>query len=138
MTRYLVEPNLPCRDVIGDRFMASDMVYHQLLWGIPPERTYEAYVASSVRFPDLTVFVDTQPDTAYARLQRRAGDRRNRWDTLEAQKTVYELSHTVLFSGRFPKLSPVVRVDNNGSLEDTANRVDSEVMPLIQAWMKSQ
>lgn len=54
MTRYLVEPNLPYRDVIGDRFVASDMVYHQLLWGIPPERTYEAYAASAVRFPDLT------------------------------------------------------------------------------------
>jgi len=44
----------------------------------------------------------------------------------------------VLFSGRFPKLGPVVRVDNNGSFADTASRVDSEVLPLIQAWMNSQ
>ncbi|MEQ4305096.1 hypothetical protein ABNF97_27570 [Plantactinospora sp. B6F1] len=132
-TRYFVEPHLPFRHVVGDRYVASDMVYHRLLWDIPPERTYEAYAASSIRFPDLTVFVDTDPDTAYARLQNRAGDRRNRWDTLEAQKTLYEAFQEALFSGRYPRLGSVVRVDNRGSFEQTAAAVDRHVLPLVKA-----
>jgi dTMP kinase len=131
-TRSFVEPHLPYRHLIGDRYVGSDMVYHRLLWGIPSDTTYEAYAASGVRFPDLTVFVDTDPETAYERLQTRGGDRRNRWDTLEAQKTLYTAFNDILFSGRYPRLGPVVRIDNRGRPEDTRAIVDRDVLPLVQ------
>ncbi|WP_030378778.1 MULTISPECIES: dTMP kinase [unclassified Streptomyces] len=132
MTDRLIDPHLAERHVLGDRFVMSDMVYHQVLWDIPMDDTYQAYARSRVRFPDLTLFVDTAPETAVRRLMARGSDRRNRWDNLETQRRVHELfTHILYHSDRYPALGRIVVVDNSGDLETTFAHVDRVFLPWL-------
>jgi dTMP kinase len=124
-TRELVEPHLPLRHVIADRFIASDVVYHEALWGIDPTVTFGAYQRSRVRFPDCTVFVDTPPPEAFRRLIARGTGGRHRWDTPEVQEALYRAFRDA-FSGRFPWPGSIIVIDNARPLP--AVRADIERM----------
>ena len=132
----ILRVNLPHVPILVDRFIVSDMVYHQALWGTPPAQTYRAYCASSVRMPDCHVFVDTPPDLAFERLLARGTGGRNRWDYLDTQKRLYDTFQEVLFSGRFPALGQIRRIDNSGDREATSRAwlsVAYEILGLEEA-----
>jgi dTMP kinase len=116
----IIRVQLPHRPVLVDRFIASDMVYHQALWRISPAETYRAYCASRVRMPDCHFFVDTPPELAFERQVARGTGGKNRWDYLDTQKRLYETYEEVFFSGRFPSLGEVRRIDNSGDPAMTA------------------
>ncbi len=127
----IIRPQLRFRPVLSDRFLASDLVYHQVLWHIPPAETYRAFCSSRVRMPDVIVFVDTPPEIAFERLEKRGTGGKNRWDYLDKQKRLYELFCEVLFSGNFPALGKVVRIDNSGEKEETARAFLDALSPIL-------
>jgi dTMP kinase len=132
MTDKLITPHLTERHVVGDRFVMSDMVYHQVLWDIPTDDTYRAYARSRVRFPDLTLFIDTPPETAVERLMSRGTDRRNRWDNLETQRRVHSMfTHILDHRDRYSALGRIEVIDNSSDLNKTLVDVDQIVLPLL-------
>jgi len=116
----ILRVHLPHRPVLCDRFAPSDLVYHKLLWDISPTDTYQAYCRSRVRMPDHVFFVDTPPEVSFQRLVARGTGGKSRWDYLDKQKRLYELYQEVLFSGRFPLLGQVHRIDNSGDRSSAA------------------
>lgn len=127
----LVEPHLPWRPVLVDRYAASDIVYHQVLYGTPRRTTYEAYAGSRIRWPDLVVYLDTPPEVAVARMEARRPGQLNAWETLEKQRRVYDGFQEVLFGGGFATGAEVMRVDNTGDPEDAVRRVLDELVPRL-------
>lgn len=127
----LIAPNLPFRHVLADRYVVSDAVYNEVLWGIPHAETLGRYVTAKLLLPDLVVYLDTPPQLAFHRatLRRRGGtDTLHIWDTLAHQEQLYDVFQHVLQC--WP--TPVVRIDNRGSLEDTLRMTDEEV---ILPWL---
>lgn len=128
---HLIRPHLPFRHVLADRYVVSDAVYNEVLWGVPHTETLERYMRARVLLPDLVVYLDTPTQIAFdrANLRRRRGtDTIHVWDTLPHQERLYDLFQQIL--GRWP--SPVVRIDNSGSIDATLRSVDSEV---IEQWL---
>jgi dTMP kinase len=133
MTERLIVPHLADRHLLGDRFVLSDMVYHRILWDIPEEVTYAAYAGSRVRFPDLTIFVNTPPEVAVHRMAARRAARR-RWDALETQQRIHAAyTRIVSAADRFPVLGAIRVVDNSGSPQETMAQVNEIALPLLIA-----
>lgn len=131
MTERLILPHLADRHLLGDRFVMSDMVYHRILWDIPEEVTYAAYARSRVRFPDLTIFVDTPPEVAVRRMAAR-GSARRRWDALETQQRIHAAYTRIVGAPDcFSALGEIQVVENRGSLEDTLAQVNKIALPLL-------
>jgi dTMP kinase len=131
LTRRLLEPHLPWRPVICDRFVLSDIVYNELLYSIPVAETAEAYRASSVIEPDFMIFMDTPPEVAVARLDKRFQTQRHEWETFEKQQRIYAAFSGVLQQNPAGLKVKVLRLDNSGGLEETLQQVDSLVVPEI-------
>lgn len=129
--KHLIQPHLPFRHVLADRYIASDAVYNEVLWGVPHTETLERYMSADVLLPDLVVYLDTPTQVAFdrANLRRRGGtDTLHAWDTLAHQEHLYDVFQQVL--RRWP--TPVVRIDNRGSLDATLQAVDAEV---VAPWL---
>lgn len=136
LTRRLLEPHLPWRPVICDRLVLSDIVYNELLYGIPTKESAEAYRASSVLEPDFMIFMDTPPEAAIARLDKRFHTQRHEWETFEKQKRIYATFSDVLQQNPAGINAKVLRLDNSGGLEETLRQVDSLVIPEILAAVR--
>lgn len=112
--RRNVLPALETVAVIADRFIYSDAVYHQVLYGIPAEETLAHHRVLGTVQPDIVVFVDTDPDVAYERAVSRGMSLRaheNR-DTLRLLHRGYQ---AVLTEEALGADGPrIIRLDNNG------------------------
>jgi dTMP kinase len=64
----------PDRLILCDRYMLSSLVYQGLAGG-PLTIEEVAQINGGARQPDLTIFLDASPDTAYARIGSRGGPR---------------------------------------------------------------
>lgn len=69
--KYNIMPTLERRTVIADRFIASDCVYMQALYRIDADETFRKAVEKEIGMPDLTFFVDVEPEIAVERIQMR-------------------------------------------------------------------
>ncbi|MBP2471866.1 dTMP kinase [Crossiella equi] len=126
--RENIEPALATAGVLADRFVHSDAVYHDVLYGIPAERTLARHRELGTRLPDLVLFVDTDPDIAYQRVLRRNKASRPH-ETRETLRALREKYLAVLGRER----GPVLRVDNSGpAVERTAATVLTQVLPLFR------
>jgi dTMP kinase len=118
----IIAPQAAARIVLADRYLVSDVVYNEVLFGIPAERTWRAYRVPEIGFPDLTVSVEAPLDVCLGRIRARPNP--HRWETPEVQARVHRLFREALSAGP----GPVVRIRNDGPLEDTLAAVDAEVL----------
>jgi dTMP kinase len=125
----VVRRHIPWREVICDRFVLSDIVYQRVLWGVPTDLTLPAFERSRVARPDLTLFVDTPPDVALARLRLQPRRTTRFWDTVGHQRAVHELFHRLV--GDPGSFGPVLRVDNSESFDRTLAFVSEYVVERI-------
>jgi dTMP kinase len=130
-TERLVRPQLRYRHVLADRYIASDMAYLKILWDLSPEEILEAYVASTVAWPDLTIFVDTPPEIAFERSLKRGQGDWNRWDQLPEKARLYRTFHDIFESPSFLSCCKTAVIDNSGSFDDTLAQVQKHIIPLI-------
>ncbi|GAA3885588.1 dTMP kinase [Saccharothrix violaceirubra] len=108
--RENIAPALDTVGVLADRFVHSDVVYHDVLYGIPAARTLDHHRELGTRMPDVVLFVDTDPDVALDRIVKRNKAVRPH----ETQRTLRRLHAKYLefFATGVPS---VARIDNNGS-----------------------
>ncbi|HEU5323126.1 MAG TPA: hypothetical protein VFX28_20135 [Methylomirabilota bacterium] len=133
LTARILDPHLPWRPAICDRFVMSDVVYNEIVFGIARDDMAAAYRASAVREPDLVVFIDTPPEVAVERLRRRAHGQGHPWEALEPQRRVAAGFQAVLAQNPMALAAEVIRIDNAGDLARTLERVDALVLPRLLA-----
>lgn len=131
LTTEIINPHYPHRHVVVDRYILSDIVYHQLLYEIDARHTYKMYEASDVRWPDLTILVRTDVEIAQERKVHRNSGGWHRWDELERQRTIIHLYEELVANRALSLLHPIVILDNGGSRAKTLASVHSEVLPLL-------
>ncbi|QNR22520.1 deoxynucleoside kinase (plasmid) [Exiguobacterium sp. Helios] len=117
--------------IIADRSLVSDIVYHEVVFGIDPFVTYDMQRKLGVKMSDIIVFLDTPPDIAFQRINERQTDGFKFWETKETLKRLYDSYNQVLFSGRFPDVPEVKVIDNSGSEKETKRQVDQFIKELI-------
>ncbi|NUK32261.1 thymidylate kinase [Streptomyces lunaelactis] len=109
----LIEPSLPVRPVIADRWLLSELAFFTVKHGRPPKDTYAALTEHLGVVPDLTLVLDISPEAAMERAAARSGDAtRPDWDVLTIQAKVRDVYQSVTEApAGFPALGPVVRIN---------------------------
>jgi dTMP kinase len=111
--RQLIEPSLPVRPVIADRWMLSEMAFFAVKHGVRPDETYQALAPRLSLAVDMTLVLDMPAEASLVRAHDRAGDAtRADWDTLDVQERVRATYEAVVTRpADFPMLGAVVRLD---------------------------
>lgn len=109
----LIEPSLPVRPVIADRWLLSELAFFTVKHARPPKDTYAALTEHLGVVPDLTLVLDITPEAAMERAAGRSGDAtRPDWDVLTIQAKVRDVYQSVTEApAAFPALGPVVRIN---------------------------
>ncbi|MGB0638601.1 MAG: dTMP kinase [Myxococcota bacterium] len=113
--------------VITDRYYHSSLAYQSLAIGLP------AVAALNERFrpPDVTVFLDLEPEESLARILAR-GASLERFEALDRLRAIYEAYEAVLVHCR-ARGEHIVRIDARGSIEEVHYRV----VAAVEATMES-
>ncbi|MER6526628.1 dTMP kinase [Streptomyces sp. NPDC001508] len=122
----LISPSLPARPVIADRWLLSELAFFAVKHDRPPKETYAQLTKQLRLIPDLTLVLDTKPETAMDRAADRPGDAtRPDWDVMDVQARVREVYQSVTGApAAFPALGRVVRI----------NAAQDRATVLLTAW----
>lgn len=109
----LVQPSLPLRPVIADRWLLSELAFFAVKHDRTPGDTYAALAGTIPVVPDLTLVLDLDPDVTLERAGARSGDAtRDNWDVPEIQSRVHEIYQNVSRQPEaFPALGPMAALD---------------------------
>ncbi|MBD1373408.1 deoxynucleoside kinase [Hazenella sp. IB182357] len=123
--REMICPHLSYRSVISDRYILSDLVYHQQLYGISPVDTFEAYKNSGLVFPDYLIFIKTDPLEAYQRILNRNPNAIHKWERPEILTDLYQ---TFLECLDFMNCNVIILKNDSDftSLKDEVNKLFTE------------
>jgi len=127
LSQRVIVPHLACRHVVCDRFLASDVVYHEVMYGIPQHVSLSAYKQSMIKFPDITVFVDTPPEVAFERVRKRCTGGKHAWDRLDIQREL-QSKFRALFDSAITEFGRSVRIDNGGTREEAYAQLEDLVI----------
>ncbi|MFJ1662352.1 nucleoside/nucleotide kinase family protein [Streptomyces anthocyanicus] len=109
----LILPALPCRPVIADRWIISELAFFAVKHATPPERTYAALAPAVQIRADATLLLETTAEAAVARAAHRADDAaRPDWDNVPVQERVRAVHREITARPEaFGLLGPLVRID---------------------------
>lgn len=111
--------------VLSDRYVLSSIAY-QAAEGL--DAGWVAELNRGAFAPDLTVFIDTEPEVCMQRIEARGG-KPERFETLERLMTVLGHFRSHFQDHRFT--GDLLVVDGNGSIEAVA----AEVQSAVDTWM---
>jgi len=114
--------------VIADRYILSDAVYQEVLYGIPADQTLTRHAQSGTLFPDLVLLVELDASTAYTRILKRNKATRH-YERPAPLRQIDAVYHRVLFDAPPVPLPPVVRFVNDKS--GWRRRVELELLPEV-------
>lgn len=113
--RHNIIPALRTVAVLADRYIYSDAVYHQLLYGIPSAHTLALHARLGTRRPDAVIFVDASPAIAFDRTVTR-GMHRRAHETEPIINLLHAAYRDMFFGGALDgHLNKLIHVDNNAS-----------------------
>lgn len=125
---HTIEPGLRHRAVIADRYIHSDAVYQELLYGIPAEDTLARHRDANTLSPSVILYVSVSHQVAYQRVLERSKHTRH-YERPAQMTRIMAVYRRVLFSEPFPGLPPVVHFDNH--LPNVQERVATELVPAL-------
>ena len=117
------------RVVICDRYLLSSLVY-QSTGGLSVEDVLA--LNAGARPPDVTLFLDARPETCYARMDARRGDRQLFEEQLAETRDKY-LTIIQMLQARGASMHIL---DANGSVTDVLNAVIEAVNSSAPAWLR--
>lgn len=96
-TQLLLRPHLVDRPIIADRSLLSDIVYLNVLYGIPLDESIDRYFSADLELPQLIVFIQSPPALSNKRVTGRIKSRtKSAWkskpDRWENEETIAQLS----------------------------------------------
>ena len=98
--------------VITDRYYHSSLAYQSLAVGLPTV----ADLNERFRAPDITLFLDLEPETSLARIEAR-GEAMERFEALDRLRQIHESYYAVLVHCR-AKGEHIVRIPADGTVEE--------------------
>jgi dTMP kinase len=122
-----VRPALQRAWMIADRYILSDAVYQEAIYGIPAETTLERHRAAGTLMPDLVIYVSVDVDEAYRRIERRAQHKRH-YERPADMIRIMEVYHRVLFVDRLWRARTVHFVNDAPDWQET---VRSQLIPKV-------
>ena len=117
------------RIVICDRYLLSSLVY-QSTGGLSVDDVLE--LNAGARRPDLTLFLDARPETCYARMDARRGDRQLFEERLTETRDKYFAVIRLLQA----RGEPVEVLDANGGVTDVLNAVIKTINHRAPSWLR--
>ena len=113
--------------VITDRYYHSSLAYQSLAVGLPAV----AALNETFRAPDITVFLDLDPDESLARIEAR-GQTLERFEALDRLRSIHEAYDAVLVHCR-ARGEHIVRIHAGGSIEEVHQMVTAAVQARLEA-----
>ena len=107
--------------VISDRYVLSSLAY-QGSDGLPVEWLTE--INRFALTPDLTIFIDTSPETCMLRIEKR-GTARERFEDLERSRKTLIAYHATLMQGSF--IDSVIGVSGEGTEDEVLKKLTREL-----------
>jgi dTMP kinase len=108
-----IQPATEFGHVLVDRYVLSDLVYHNVLHQVPLNMIRDEMAGTTLRAPDFVVFVDTPPEIAWQRILSR-GKQLRPYERPNTIKDLYQGYLDVLDMRVLP--SEVIRFRNDGEL----------------------
>ena len=122
--------------VICDRYIYSNFVYQ----GEFPSRDIHQVLKDKLLVPDLTFFIDADPDVCIGRIAARGKslDKYETLDNLERMRKDYRylLSHNALVYAYPSYANSIIDIDGNTSIEEGAEKVISAYSKASKAFSK--
>jgi thymidylate kinase len=125
-----IVPALDRALLIADRYVFSDAVYQEVLYGIPAEETLERHRKAGTPMPDAIVHVELPVDEANRRIERRGRPRRH-YERPADLGRIADVYDRVLRRAPPPWLPSVLVFSNDEA--DCAGRVRDELVPAVLA-----
>ena len=119
------------RVILCDRYYLSSLVY-QSTGGLSVEDVME--LNRSARQPDLTLFLDTTPETSEQRIGQRQDHRELFEDRFAETRTKYQAVIAYLRA----RGEPIEIIDANGTLVEVLNSVITVLNRCAPAWLRLQ
>ena len=111
--------------VITDRYYHSSLAYQSLAVGLPAV----ASLNERFRAPDITIFLDLEPEISLARIEAR-GETRERFEALDKLRQIQEAYYAVLVHCR-ARGENIVRIDADASVEEVHAAVIAAVEGIL-------
>ena len=129
--QHLIEKVIPAIEsgievIIFDRFVDSSMVYQGYVRGIGVEEVYQMNLFATEGFlPDLTLYLDLDPEIGLARINSNPDREINKLDleTLEFHKKVRE--GYLELAGKYPERVRIIKAEN--SIEEVCEESVKEI-----------
>lgn len=124
--------NISDYHVMADRYIYSDIVYLDILYSIPMEKTYDYYRKLKIGAPDIIIYVDTPPDQCEERILTKRGlidvygqkKIQDYWETEETLKKIQD-RYKILFSSSTYDLGlEIIYIDNFQDEVTTLNELE--------------
>jgi dTMP kinase len=116
--------------VIADRWLYSDAVYHEVLYGIPAEATLERHSEAGTEIPDRIIYVRLDPQRAYERILKRAKQTRHYERPADLRRIVE--GYERVFSRMLPGNPALFVVANGSDLAELERTVRDVLAPAIE------
>jgi thymidylate kinase len=129
MSSLFISPALKSAHVIADRYIYSEAVYHEVLYGIPAGQTLMRHIDAGGLVPDLVVFVDVSADEAFRRILAR-GEERRFYERTEILAEVTACYRRLFFVEAIPQMPPVIHFMNQDT--DWKRRTEEELLPRLE------
>lgn len=113
--------------VITDRYYHSSLAYQSLAVGLPTV----AGLNERFRAPDVTIFLDLDPETSLARIEAR-GETLERFEAIDRLRSIAEAYDAVLVHCR-ARGEHIVRIKAHGTIEEVHEAVVDAVSNTLKA-----
>ena len=112
--------------VITDRYYHSSLAYQSLSVGLPAV----AAMNELFRAPDITIFLDLEPEESLARIEAR-GSKLERFEALDRLRSIYEAYEAVLVHCR-ARGEHIVRIHAGGTIDEVHEKVTAAVQTVLE------
>lgn len=116
--------------VISDRWLLSDAVYQEVLYGMRAEDTLATYMREQIPCPSMIIYVTCDVSDAYSRILYRGKASRHYEKPAELSQvcTTYE---RILTNGILPSYVKIIRIENSRKIDDLDVILKDYVLPNI-------
>ncbi len=131
-----IAPQLMKRHVIADRYIYSDITYHEVLWGIEMHKTYERHIIHGTVQPDFIIFINTDPEVAVRRIKKRESSYRW-WEKEDILRRIHEKYIEFFFKNPLPNLPPVYTINNTGK-DEWKSQIDNIIEEIFKITINNE
>lgn len=129
--QYNIMPALKSSIVICDRYIFSDAVYQEVLYGIPAQNTIDKHKHQGTLFPDILIYVWADVATAYKRIKERAKNIRHYEKPTEMKEIIQGYKNLLYANTNKNETYQLIGFNNNYNVKELKSRIQAEIISSI-------